>query len=119
MAEVHPTWGRPIGQYSSSYTFPALMQQLHFKMIAAAQSANIFVMNKGMGGIRVISEIAKEEDDKKIEAMARGVTLETLQDVLDMTWNKLSLSFLTEHEIAQGCIKLMSTVIPDGQKTSS
>ncbi|KAG8708949.1 hypothetical protein FRC11_006023 [Ceratobasidium sp. 423] len=119
MAKVHSIWGRHIAEYSDSYTYKALMQQLHSKMVAAAKNANVFIMNKGMEGIRKISDIANEEDENKMKSMARGVTLETLQDVLDMTWGKLSLSFLTEPQLAQGCIKLMTTVIPDGQKTAS
>ncbi|CAE6498307.1 unnamed protein product [Rhizoctonia solani] len=119
IVQVHPTWGRHIDQYSASYTFQTLMQELHSNIISAAQRANVLVMNKGMGALRAISNIGIEEDSQKVKSMARGVTMQTLRDALDMSWYKMTLAFLSEPEIIQGCIKLMGTVIPNGHKTAS
>ncbi|CAE6406586.1 unnamed protein product [Rhizoctonia solani] len=117
--EVHPTWGRYMGQYYGSFTFQSLMQELRSNMIAASHRANILPMNKGMAAIRAISNIGQEDDSKKIKSMASGITLQTLRDVLDMSWYKMTLAFLTEPELIRGCIKLMDTVIPNGHKTAS
>ncbi|CAE6431269.1 unnamed protein product [Rhizoctonia solani] len=119
MVESHPTWGRHMDQYYGSFTFQALMQELHSNMLSAAQRANIMPMNKGMSAIRAISNIGQENDSNKIKSMASDITLQTLRDVLDMSWYKMTLAFLTEPGLIRGCIKLMSTVIPDGHKTAS
>ncbi|CAE6496483.1 unnamed protein product [Rhizoctonia solani] len=116
---LHPIWGRDIGQYYGSYTFLAFKQELHSNIISATQRANFVPMNKGMHAIRIICQIGKEENEIKINSMARDVSLQILRDALDMSWYKLLLKFLAEPEIIRGCIKLMGTVIPDGESSAS
>ncbi|CAE6473670.1 unnamed protein product [Rhizoctonia solani] len=101
MTEVHPTWGRPIGHYSMSYTREALIQELGFKRMAAAQRGNLTLIDDQMTGIRVLNDIGKENDKEITNSMARSITLKNLRDALDMAWNKGMISFLSDPEIFQ------------------
>ncbi|KAG8729966.1 hypothetical protein FRC11_007660 [Ceratobasidium sp. 423] len=68
-------------------------------------------------GFDAIFEIAQEEDESKIEILARQITLQMLRSVMTLSFAASGLVYYAHPLLIRGCIRLMRTVRPD-QKAS-
>ncbi|CAE7093542.1 unnamed protein product [Rhizoctonia solani] len=104
-----------------------MYEELYSNMVESIQKANkmgytennVIPLDKGLGALHVIGDIGRETSSEKVTRMASGVTLQTLRDMLDIAWYKGPVAFLTEPDLARGCIKLMANVNPNGDKSTS